>query len=69
MQQHFFSDHPWTDVLVDNPPPGRVEWGSAALQGFLQFNWHFGVQAAPAPAVAPAAATPGSAAGAPGPAK
>lgn len=43
MQQHFLSDRPWSAILADNPPPGRAEWGSAALQGFLQFNWHFGV--------------------------
>jgi hypothetical protein len=71
MQQHFLSDRPWSAILADDPPPGEVEWGSAALQGFLQFNWHFGVpgRADPAgPAGPQAGGSAGNATGAGAPA-
>lgn len=55
LQQHYLSDRTWSAILVDNVPPGKVEWSASALQASFQCNWHFGVKTpAPIPAASPA---------------
>lgn len=45
----FASEKYWSDILVDDPPPGRVKWGGGALQASFNLWYHFGVEARPSP--------------------
>jgi hypothetical protein len=48
LHQEFESDRDWQNVIVRAPPPGKVNWGSSAIQANFNLWYHFGVVVAPA---------------------
>lgn len=50
----FASEKSWSDILVDDPPPGRVRWGGGALQASFNLWYHFGVESPSARSSEPA---------------
>jgi hypothetical protein len=43
LQQDFQSDRPWSDILIFNPPAGKVHWASSAIQASLHLGYNFGI--------------------------
>lgn len=58
LQQDYSSKKPWTDLVVDAAPTGKVHWSSGALQASFNLWYNFGIGNAPRPTGQPASQPP-----------